>query len=79
MACRVDRDGFEGIDDEVQRLVARQCLDALTAELLLVISAHSRQKGLRQNNRVLNQIGSVEHQATTPGLAVQDGQSVRQA
>jgi hypothetical protein len=70
---------LEAVDDEVQRFAACQRLDALAAKLLLIVAPHGRQKRLRQDHRVLDQIGRIEHQPAAARLAVQHRQAMRQA
>ena len=72
-------DGLQGVDHEVQGFAAGQAFDTSAAEVLLRIAALRRDKRLRQDVGVFHQIGYVEHQATPPRLAVQNGQTMREA
>jgi hypothetical protein len=54
----------------MQRIAERSCSS---------IAAHRRNEGLREDERILDQVGNVEYQATAARLAVQDRQTVRQA
>ena len=51
----------------------------LLLALLLVVAAHGRQKGLRQDHSIFDQISGIEYQAAAPRLAMQHGQSVGQS
>ena len=74
----VYRDSFEAVDNEVQRLAARKRFYAIAPKRLFVVASHSRQKSLRQNRSVFDQICCVKHQTAPPRFAMQNCQTMRQ-
>lgn len=71
-------DILDSVNHEVQGLGAGQDLYALPPELLFVIAPHGRYERLGQDAGVLDQIRNVEHEAATPGLAMQHSQPMGQ-